>query len=127
MFDLHHNLFVTFVKYSIFQGLVEKWLKEVEIVMLESVKEQIWQSYESYFKDPRKEWVLHWPGQVVQVVSCLKWTEEAEEAIKDVKLFEYSKQCTAQIGDLVDLVRGDLSTGTTITIEALIVVDVHGS
>lgn len=106
---------------------MEKWLKEVEVVMLESVKEQIWQSYESYFKDPRKIWVLHWPGQVVQVVSCLKWTEEAEEAIKEDKLVEYSKKCTAQIGDLVDLVRGDLSTGATITIEALIVVDVHGS
>ncbi|XP_062562978.1 dynein axonemal heavy chain 3 isoform X3 [Armigeres subalbatus] len=106
-------------------GLVEKWLKEVEVVMLESVKEQIWQSYESYLKDPRKVWVLNWPGQVVQVVSCLKWTEEAEEAIKDDKLVDYSKKCTTQIGDLVDLVRGNLSTGESITIEALIVVDVH--
>ncbi|XP_058823709.1 dynein axonemal heavy chain 3 [Topomyia yanbarensis] len=106
-------------------GLVEKWLKEVEVVMLESVKEQIWQSYESYFKDPRKTWVLNWPGQVVQVVSCLKWTEEAEEAIKNNKLTEYSQQCTSQIGELVELVRGDLSAGATITIEALIVVDVH--
>ncbi|KAL1398756.1 hypothetical protein pipiens_008712 [Culex pipiens pipiens] len=107
-------------------GLVEKWLKEVETVMLESVKEQIWQSYDSYFKDARKVWVLNWPGQVVQVVSCLKWTEEAEEAIKDAKLEDYSRKCTAQIGELVELVRGDLSTGATITIEALIVVDVHG-
>ncbi|XP_055637886.1 dynein axonemal heavy chain 3 isoform X3 [Toxorhynchites rutilus septentrionalis] len=106
-------------------GLVEKWLKEVEVVMLESVKEQIWQSYECYLKDPRKMWVLHWPGQVVQVVSCLKWTEEAEIAIVENKLVEYGQQCTAQIGDLVDLVRGDLSSGATITIEALIVVDVH--
>lgn len=94
--------------------------------MLESVKEQIWQSYECYLKDPRKTWVLNWPGQVVQVVSCLKWTEEAEVAIVENKLVEYSQQCTAQIGDLVDLVRGELSSGATITIEALIVVDVHG-
>ncbi|XP_053695545.1 dynein axonemal heavy chain 3 [Sabethes cyaneus] len=106
-------------------GLVERWLKEVEVVMLESVKEQIWQSYDSYFKDPRKMWVLNWPGQVVQVVSCLKWTEEAEEAIKENRLTEYSQRCTSQIGDLVDLVRGNLSAGATITIEALIVVDVH--
>ncbi|XP_055607362.1 dynein axonemal heavy chain 3 isoform X2 [Uranotaenia lowii] len=106
-------------------GLVEKWLKEVEIVMLESVKEQIWQSYEAYYKDPRKAWVLNWPGQAVQVVSCLTWTEEAEEALVQNKLFDYSVKCTQQIGELVDLVRGSLSAGATITIEALVVVDVH--
>uniref|UniRef100_A0A182XBB4 AAA+ ATPase domain-containing protein n=1 Tax=Anopheles quadriannulatus TaxID=34691 RepID=A0A182XBB4_ANOQN len=106
-------------------GLVEKWLKEVETVMLESVKEQIWQSYERYPNDPRKVWVLNWPGQAVQVVSCLKWTEEAEEAIQQGQLPQFAKTCSNQIAELVDLVRGNLSTGATITIEALIVVDVH--
>ncbi|XP_035775701.1 dynein heavy chain 3, axonemal-like [Anopheles albimanus] len=106
-------------------GLVEKWLKEVETVMLESVKEQIWQSYERYPNEVRKAWVLNWPGQAVQVVSCLRWTEEAEEAIKTGQLKQFSGTCTEQILELVDLVRGNLSPGATITIEALIVVDVH--
>ena len=107
-------------------GLVEKWLKEVEAVMFESVKEQMWQSYDFYSRDPRPTWVLNWPGQVVQGMSCLKWTEEVEESIKNNTLDEYLDKCNNQIAELVSLVRGGLSSGHTITIEALIVIDVHG-
>lgn len=38
----------------------------------------------------------------------------------------YIEKSNSQISDLVKLVRTDLATGTRITIEALIVLDVHG-
>uniref|UniRef100_A0A336M3T0 CSON009294 protein n=1 Tax=Culicoides sonorensis TaxID=179676 RepID=A0A336M3T0_CULSO len=106
-------------------GLVEKWLKEVEIVMIESMKEQTWQSSEAYNKDVRPKWVFKWPGQIVQCVSCVAWTSEVQEAIKDNNLNKYYEKCNNQISDLVQLVRGELNQANTITIEALIVLDVH--
>lgn len=58
------------------QGLVEKWLKEVQTVMLESVLSQSRLAYDAYWNDVRAEWVLKWPGQVVQTISCQTWTKE---------------------------------------------------
>lgn len=107
------------------QGLVEKWLKEVETIMIESVKEQIFKSSEAYAVEIRREWVLKWPGQVISCVSCMTWTQEVEHAIDENKKDEYLVKCNEQILDLVELVRGTLSTGAQLTIEALIVLDVH--
>lgn len=67
-----------------------------------------------------------WPGQVVQCVSCMAWTKEVEEAIATTTLPEYAAKCTIQVGQLVELVRKELTRCSTITIEALIVIDVHG-
>uniref|UniRef100_A0A1A9WLF5 Dynein heavy chain linker domain-containing protein n=1 Tax=Glossina brevipalpis TaxID=37001 RepID=A0A1A9WLF5_9MUSC len=106
-------------------GLVEIWLKEVESTMLQSVKEQMKFAWEDYYQVERINWVVTWPGQVVQGISCMAWTYEVEEAIEAMALPAYVEKCNAQIGDLVKLVRKDLASGTRITIEALIVLDVH--
>ncbi|XP_054732574.1 dynein axonemal heavy chain 3-like [Anastrepha obliqua] len=106
-------------------GLVEIWLKEVEMVMLASVLEQMKLAWEDYFLVDRIIWVTSWPGQVVQSVSCMAWTFEVEEAFSADAVSQYLQKCNAQISDLVQLVRTDLSTGTRLTIEALIVLDVH--
>jgi dynein heavy chain len=104
---------------------VEKWLKEVETIMIESIKELIFKASEAYFVDLRKEWVLKWPGQVVCCVSCMSWTQEVEESIATNVVAPYLQKCNEQILDLVDLIRSDLSSGATFTIESLIVLDVH--
>uniref|UniRef100_A0A1B0B0B8 Dynein heavy chain 3, axonemal n=1 Tax=Glossina palpalis gambiensis TaxID=67801 RepID=A0A1B0B0B8_9MUSC len=106
-------------------GLVEIWLKDVESTMLQSVKEQMRFAWEDYFQVERINWVVSWPGQVVQGISCMAWTYEVEEAIEADELSIYLEKSNAQISDLVKLVRTDLATGTRITIEALIVLDVH--
>lgn len=93
--------------------------------MVESIKEQIFKASESYFLEVRKEWVLKWPGQVVSCVTCMSWTQEVEEAIEKNTKSDYLEKCNTQILDLVDLVRGKLSSGAQLTIEALIVLDVH--
>lgn len=93
--------------------------------MIESMKEQTWQASEAYNKDVRPKWVFKWPGQIVQCVSCVAWTSEVEEAIKENTLNKYYDKCNNQIADLVEIVRGELPRATTITIEALIVLDVH--
>ncbi|XP_058254502.1 dynein axonemal heavy chain 3 [Hemibagrus wyckioides] len=106
-------------------GMVEKWLLEVEHTMLRSVKDVIQSGLEQYPKLPRKKWVLQWPGQVVICASSIFWTSEVSNAIQNNTLPKYVEQCNAQIADIVELVRGKLSGGARLTLGALTVIDVH--
>ena len=50
-------------------GLVEKWLGQVEKAMWESVHHVIAEGLKSYAVTDRNKWVLEWPGQVVLCVT----------------------------------------------------------
>ncbi|XP_055373574.1 dynein axonemal heavy chain 3 [Condylostylus longicornis] len=110
---------------AIANGLVEIWLKELEMVMTETIHERLKQAWEDYFAIERIRWVLTWPGQIVQAIACTAWTSETGEAIEANKISEYVDKCATQIDELVGLVRNPLSSGQRITIEALIILDVH--
>ncbi|KAM4656706.1 dynein axonemal heavy chain 3 [Amazona ochrocephala] len=107
------------------KGMVEKWLLQVEEMMLASVRQVIENGIEGYIKVPRKTWVLQWPGQVVICVSSIFWTEEVSEAIRKGALPDFLEKSNQQIGDIVELVRGQLSSGARLTLGALTVIDVH--
>ncbi|MEQ2235692.1 hypothetical protein ILYODFUR_004863 [Ilyodon furcidens] len=68
------------------KGMVEKWLLEVESLMLKSVRHVIHQGVIEYAEVPRKKWVLQWPGQVVICASSIFWTSEVCEAIQSNSL-----------------------------------------
>uniref|UniRef100_A0A674GZT8 Dynein axonemal heavy chain 3 n=1 Tax=Taeniopygia guttata TaxID=59729 RepID=A0A674GZT8_TAEGU len=70
-------------------------------------------------------WVLQWPGQAVICVSSIYWTEEVSEAIRKKALQDFLEKSNTQIRDIVELVRGKLSSGARLTLGALIVIDVH--
>ncbi|OON17802.1 dynein heavy chain, region 2 [Opisthorchis viverrini] len=118
--------FVTKIYPAKAKGMVEKWLLQVEDVMLSSLRKVISDSIYGYSATQREKWVLDWPGQVVICVSCIYWTEEVQEAMGHNALASYKEKCDKQIDDIVRLVRGPLSSGERITLGALIVVDVHG-
>ena len=61
--------------------MVEKWLSEVESMMISSLKTIVMKSLQGYADTHRKLWVLDWPGQVILCVSQNYWTSEVEEAI----------------------------------------------
>uniref|UniRef100_A0A8C9Z160 Dynein axonemal heavy chain 3 n=1 Tax=Sander lucioperca TaxID=283035 RepID=A0A8C9Z160_SANLU len=103
------------------KGMVEKWLLQVEKLMLRSVRHVIHQGVMQYTELPRKKWVLQWPGQVVICASSIFWTTEVSEAIQTNTL----PKCNAQIADIVELVRGKLPGGARMTLGALTVIDVH--
>ena len=63
------------------QGMVEKWLLEVEETMVLSIRDVILQSVAAYAATPRKQWVIEWPGQVAICVSCIYWTAEVTDAM----------------------------------------------
>lgn len=80
-----------------------------------------------YQNTARKQWVQEWPGQVVICVGSIYWTQEVHEALGMGAdgLQAYLKVLHDQLGDIVDLVRGKLTTQQRITLGALVVIDVH--
>ena len=54
------------------------------------------------------------------------WTTDVQRAISDQKLLPQKFKCDKQIEDIVELVRGPLTSGERLTLGALIVLDVHG-
>ncbi|KAJ3385211.1 Dynein heavy chain 7, axonemal [Entophlyctis sp. JEL0112] len=109
------------------KGAVERWLLGVEKGMLESVKSVVNDAYHAYFKKPRNQWVLDWPGQVVLCVSSIFWTLGMEKAIAAGKkgLDDYCIQLNNDMKDIIALVRGNLSKMARTTLGALVVIDVH--
>ncbi|CAG5115754.1 unnamed protein product, partial [Candidula unifasciata] len=95
------------------RGAVERWLLQVQDVMLMSVRDVIDRAVEAYPRTPRTEWVREWPGQVVLCVSQVNCTGLL--------------YCCWRMfmNDLVALVRGKLTKQQRITLGALVVIDVH--
>ncbi|XP_039551458.1 dynein heavy chain 12, axonemal [Passer montanus] len=109
------------------RGAVEKWLIQVEDVMLKTVRDVIARSRVAYLETERKRWVLEWPGQVVLCVSQMYWTSEVHEVLHDGPkgLKGYYDTLQLQLNDIVELVRGKLSKQTRTTLGALVTLDVH--
>ena len=47
------------------QGMVEKWLIQVEDVMVQSLMAVTEEAVTAYANTPRERWVKQWPGQVI--------------------------------------------------------------
>ncbi|XP_043080221.1 dynein axonemal heavy chain 12 [Puntigrus tetrazona] len=109
------------------RGAVEKWLVQVEDIMLRSIRDVINRSRMAYPEVKRSQWVREWPGQVVLCTSQLYWTLEVHEAIRSGAngLKNYHGQLQNQLNDIVELVRGKLSKQTRTTLGALVTIDVH--
>ncbi|KAJ3284862.1 Dynein heavy chain 7, axonemal, partial [Borealophlyctis nickersoniae] len=109
------------------KGAVEKWLLNVEKMMLQSVHSVVEEAYYAYQNTPREKWVLEWPGQVVLCVSSIYWTLGVEEAIMQGKkgLEDYLVTLNKELNDVIKLVRGELSKMARFTLGALVVIDVH--
>ncbi|XP_060544998.1 dynein axonemal heavy chain 12 [Pantherophis guttatus] len=119
--------FISTISTSEARGAVEKWLIQVEDIMLKSIHDVITRSRLAYPESPRKDWVREWPGQVVLCVSQMFWTSEVHEAIASGPegLQNYYQALQYQLNDIVELVRGKLSKQTRITLGALVTIDVH--
>ncbi|KAG5895230.1 hypothetical protein JTB14_003447 [Gonioctena quinquepunctata] len=107
------------------KGMVEKWLVQVEAVMIQSLMDIIKESMRYYPTEERPKWILTWPGQVVQCVDCIMWTTDVTNAIFSGSIEEQEELCTEQIEQSVRMVRGSLKPNNQVTVEALIVIDVH--
>ncbi|XP_053593796.1 dynein axonemal heavy chain 3 [Microplitis demolitor] len=107
------------------KGMVEKWLCQVEEIMITSLRDIAQDSIISYFTAVRHEWIVSWPGQIVLCSSQIHWTSEVIESFKDNSTKAYLNKCSNQIDKTITLIRSKLDSGTRITLNALIVIEVH--
>ena len=87
----------------------------------------IGEALEAYLKQDRREWVKIWAGQAVLAVTQKYWTSYIQEAFQKGgdHLAKYLELNNSQISDIVEMVRGKLSKQNRVTLQALIVLDVH--
>ena len=112
---------------------VEDWMGEVEDQMKISVRHKLKTSIFDYPKlgapnplKTRVEWVKSHPGQAVLNGSQVHWTEECENALEKNCVKEYwENTLQTQLNDLVEAVRLKLTVQQKLTLNALIVIDVH--
>ena len=107
---------------------VEYWMGDVEKMMTTSVRHVLLTSVEDYLERPRTEWVKLHPGMCVLNGSQVHWTSDVDEAIRErgaVGVKDYHAFLEKQLTDSVVLVRQKLSKQEKITLNALIVIDVH--
>ncbi|XP_022428499.1 dynein heavy chain 12, axonemal isoform X6 [Delphinapterus leucas] len=118
---------IALISTSAARGAVEKWLIQVEDLMLQSIHDVIAAARLAYPESARRDWVREWPGQVVLCVSQMFWTSETQEVISSGTegLKKYYKELQDQLNDIVELVRGKLLKQTRITLGALVTIDVH--
>lgn len=111
------------------RGSVEKWLVQVEEQMLKSVRSETEISYYDYPTMTRVEWILSWEGMVVLAVSQIYWAVDVHEALHTHKLSElkaFHQTLNKQLNETVAVIRRtDLTKLSSITVKALIVIDVH--
>lgn len=63
------------------RGSVEVWLGAVEAAMVATLRRHAKQGAATYGEDPRTEWVLRQPAQLVLAVSQVFWCADVEEAL----------------------------------------------
>lgn len=97
--------------------------------MLISLKEETANSWKSYEKSNRSDWVTRWPGMIVLAVSQIYWSTDIEAVLTSNRadgLKEYFNVLQQQLHETVALIRSKtISNLERITVKALIVIDVH--
>ncbi|MEW5311652.1 MAG: hypothetical protein WDW38_003348 [Sanguina aurantia] len=94
-------------------GAVECWLLEVESAIRRTLHKVAGDALEAYAREQRSSWILAWPGQLVLNCSQVYWTREVTQAISSggaQGLSHYADQCTSELNQIVNLVRGQLTS-----------------
>ena len=109
------------------RGSVEKWLLVLEAVMKASVRQATSESFESYSKMARVDWICVQPGQIALAIGQTYWTTGMHAAIKEGAdgVMAYYERLKKELMDVVDLVRGKIAKLVRKTCEAMITLDVH--
>ena len=110
-------------------GNVEMWLKNLEQILLETIKNLIKKGCAEFDAKPLERFIFDWPSQVVIAANQLHFTTEVEKALAEPKsqnLEKLEDTLKTRINMYVEIIRGEVSLVNRSLIEALIVLDVHG-
>ncbi|XP_072152186.1 dynein axonemal heavy chain 3 isoform X4 [Bemisia tabaci] len=105
--------------------LVEKWLTQVEELMVQSLCDLINVSVHTVTSRPWKEWVMDGPGMAILCAASVNWTKEVEQAFIESTLEKCLDRSNQRIDELINLVNGKLTAGHRITLGSLINTEVH--
>eukprot|EP00928_Gymnodinium_smaydae_P036017 TRINITY_DN25241_c1_g2_i2.p1 TRINITY_DN25241_c1_g2~~TRINITY_DN25241_c1_g2_i2.p1 ORF type:complete len:3507 (-),score=695.75 TRINITY_DN25241_c1_g2_i2:57-10475(-) len=106
-------------------GAVEKWLVEVEEIMMDTLRAVAKKSNDAYPNSERTKWCCEWPGQIVLLTDTIFWTAEVTDALKKGTLADYEKKMYDDLGKIVELVRGEMTKLNRVTVGAMVTIDVH--
>ena len=70
------------------RGVVERWLLQVQDVMIGSIRDIVGKSTEAYPQTPRKEWVKEWPGLSVILFILLIFVQHIRHITPEVSMVE---------------------------------------
>ena len=101
---------------------------DVEKMMTQSIRHVLKVSIDEYLNVKRTNWVRQHAGMCVLNGSQVHWTSDVEKALieeQTVGLKKYHEFLEKQLIDSVILVRQKLSKQEMLTLNALIVIDVH--
>jgi dynein heavy chain, axonemal len=106
---------------------VEDWMNEVENMMFKSVRDCVKIAIQEYTEIARTDWVLKHPGMCVLNCSQVHWTKNLEVAAQDglPGVQKFLDKLNLELSDTVNLVRRKLTNLQSMTLGALIVIDVH--
>ena len=107
---------------------VEFWMGDVERQMVMSVRQIFEQGLIDYTTQERNHWIITHAGQIVLNASQVHWTQDVEKALKtegSQGLEKYYNFLLEQLNQSVMLVRQKLTRLAKISVNALIVIDVH--
>jgi len=105
---------------------VEFWMGDVERQMIQSVRHIFEQGLIDYANQERNQWIISHAGQIVLNASQVVWTSDVENALSEKGHVEdYLAFLKEQLNESVMLVRQKLTKLAKISVNALIVIDVH--
>lgn len=111
-------------------GLVEIWLHEVELMMKMTLKSEANKAVGNHKEIEILDWISKYPGQIIIVTVLIYWTLDVTKALPlEHGLENYLIETNKTLDEILQSVRNNLnkiSSNLRITIEALIVIVVHG-
>lgn len=110
-----------------FRGLVEKWLTILEEYMVKKIINIIKLGMKEIQELTTEEFVIDRAAQSVLTAIMVMWTYECEEILNNdiAQLESYYNQCKEYITKIVELIKTNISQLNRLTLEALIVLQVH--
>lgn len=72
--------------FSLMQGIVERWLDQLEDSIVQSLCDINNKAVRTYFTMPIISWIFEWPAMISYSALYINWTNEIENLMKQDKL-----------------------------------------
>ncbi|XP_075217843.1 uncharacterized protein LOC142322649 [Lycorma delicatula] len=108
------------------KGAIEKWLIQVEKQMIASLKHVTKKCIKNLYFNEKTVWVTLWPGQILLCVNQALWTASVQTALRQNTLSTSDTMLKKKsLAGIVQLLGENLTKNQRISLEALIVLEVH--